>query len=289
MNQLAIFESENDWVNASQSLSSDEKLRRQSEASINTLAAVPQSFQLSGYCVVCEKSSSFAVHKDALLTSNDNRNDAINWRETLTCSGCKLNNRMRGSVHILNKLIPPSKGAYIYLTERVTPLYDVFRGQHSTQGSEYLAQANHPGQIIGEIQHEDIMNLSFSANTFDYTLSFDVLEHVPDHRLALTEIYRILKPGGKLLLSVPFSASSSKHTILAEQSPGGEITFFREPEYHGNPIDPENGALCYRYFGWSLLDDLQQAGYVGARAVHYWSRGFGNLGRDQFQFIAEKG
>ena len=32
---------------------------------------------------------------------------------------------------------------------------------------------------------------------------FDVLEHVPDDRRALEEAFRVLKPGGYLLLSTP--------------------------------------------------------------------------------------
>jgi len=34
-------------------------------------------------------------------------------------------------------------------------------------------------------------------------ISFTVLEHVPDQDLALEEMYRLLRPGGRLILSVP--------------------------------------------------------------------------------------
>jgi len=39
--------------------------------------------------------------------------------------------------------------------------------------------------------------------TADVVTSFTVLEHVPDERAALAEIHRVLKPGGRLILSVP--------------------------------------------------------------------------------------
>ena len=40
-------------------------------------------------------------------------------------------------------------------------------------------------------------------NTFDTVVSFQVIEHIPDDRLFLEEIYRVLKPGGKAVISTP--------------------------------------------------------------------------------------
>ncbi len=45
--------------------------------------------------------------------------------------------------------------------------------------------------------------LPFPDDWFDLVLSHEVLEHVQDHRLALEEIVRTLKPGGRLALFVP--------------------------------------------------------------------------------------
>lgn len=45
--------------------------------------------------------------------------------------------------------------------------------------------------------------LPFSANYFDLVLSHEVLEHVSDDRLAMSEIVRVLRPGGRLALFVP--------------------------------------------------------------------------------------
>ena len=42
-------------------------------------------------------------------------------------------------------------------------------------------------------------------NTYDAVILTQVLEHVPDPEAVLTEIFRILKPNGKLLLSVPLN------------------------------------------------------------------------------------
>jgi ubiquinone/menaquinone biosynthesis C-methylase UbiE len=49
----------------------------------------------------------------------------------------------------------------------------------------------------------DAMHLPFASETFDAIVSMDVLEHIPDDALTLQEFYRVLKPGGRILLTVP--------------------------------------------------------------------------------------
>jgi 2-polyprenyl-3-methyl-5-hydroxy-6-metoxy-1,4-benzoquinol methylase len=40
-------------------------------------------------------------------------------------------------------------------------------------------------------------------NSFDYAVTFQVIEHIKDDKKFVSEIHRVLKPGGKLLLSTP--------------------------------------------------------------------------------------
>ncbi len=70
--------------------------------------------------------------------------------------------------------------------------------------------------------------------------------------------------------------------------PNGEIRHLAEPEYHGNPVDPEAGALAFRYYGWDVLDQLAAAGFAAPAGLHYWSRELGYLGESQYVFVAEK-
>lgn len=56
-----------------------------------------------------------------------------------------------------------------------------------------------PPDIYGDAQ-----SLPVATASVDVVVLFEVLEHVPDHVRALTEIARVLRPGGRLFLSVPF-------------------------------------------------------------------------------------
>lgn len=54
--------------------------------------------------------------------------------------------------------------------------------------------------------HADICALPFPADRFDAILCSHVLEHIPDDRRALAELYRVLRPGGWAILQVPMQA-----------------------------------------------------------------------------------
>lgn len=50
----------------------------------------------------------------------------------------------------------------------------------------------------------DITSIPVPADSFDAVLCSEVLEHVPDPLAAVREFARVLKPGGTLILTVPF-------------------------------------------------------------------------------------
>lgn len=58
----------------------------------------------------------------------------------------------------------------------------------------------------------DVTRIPFPDASFDVILCNHVLEHVPDDRQAMTELFRVIRPGGWAVLQVPISAVL-EHTL----------------------------------------------------------------------------
>jgi len=76
-------------------------------------------------------------------------------------------------------------------------------------GSEKVAEGLHSkGWDTSRIDLvSDITDIPTPDSSFDVVLCSEVLEHVPDPTHALDEFARIVKPGGKLIITAPFSSN----------------------------------------------------------------------------------
>lgn len=75
----------------------------------------------------------------------------------------------------------------------------------------------------------DITCLPFKEGSFDMVLCSEVLEHIPDHRQAIRELLRVLKPNGPLVVSVPRRWPEALCWALSGQyrrSAGGHIRIY---------------------------------------------------------------
>jgi SAM-dependent methyltransferase len=67
---------------------------------------------------------------------------------------------------------------------------------------EYIEEKGE-GKIKGE--NADLMNLQYQDNTFDKVFCISTIEHVLDDFQAIKELSRVLKKGGKLILTTEFN------------------------------------------------------------------------------------
>jgi SAM-dependent methyltransferase len=96
----------------------------------------------------------------------------------------------------------------------------------------------------------DIQEMPFGNYEFDVVICNHVLEHVPNDRKAMGEIFRVLKPGGFAVLQVPidFSAEST-YEDPSITDPAEREKHFRQKDH-------------YRLYGRDYLTRLKEAGFT---------------------------
>jgi SAM-dependent methyltransferase len=83
-----------------------------------------------------------------------------------------------------------------------SPSRALYRKFKNTPGLEYYS-SDFSNEFIADHQF-DITSISMHENFFDIIICYHVLEHIADDRKAMAELYRVLKPAGKLFLQTPF-------------------------------------------------------------------------------------
>ncbi len=263
----------------------DAQSAKRAEA-VRAMSTAGNPIKTPGYCFPCRSLRVFSTPFDASAAAGA----TPNWREGLLCPVCHMNSRTRASAHLLASRLKADRSARIFLTEQTTPLYRwVSKHYPHVIGSEYLRDGTPRGSTDDRgIRHEDLTQLSLADASVDFIVSLEVFEHIPDYRAALAECARTLRPAGAMLFTVPFTRRAN-HSIRAVMNDDGTIDHILPPEYHGDPLDPA-GCLCFRHFGWEILDDLRSAGFRQAEAVVVWSKRFGYTedSPEMIQFVALK-
>jgi len=75
----------------------------------------------------------------------------------------------------------------------------ILRGFGAAEIINYDIESEIPGAIIGSLE-----DIPFDDNSFDSIFCNAVLEHVPNVHIVMSELGRVLKPGGHLVAGVPF-------------------------------------------------------------------------------------
>ncbi|MGO9882380.1 MAG: class I SAM-dependent methyltransferase [Solirubrobacteraceae bacterium] len=75
----------------------------------------------------------------------------------------------------------------------------------SIQGAEISSDAIKfcAARGIHDVTQAPIERMPFEDGSFDLILATDVIEHLADDRVALTELHRVAAPGARLLVTVP--------------------------------------------------------------------------------------
>ncbi|MEO6595690.1 MAG: methyltransferase domain-containing protein [Planctomycetota bacterium] len=183
----------------------------------------------------------------------------------------------------------PRAGGGIYVPEQKSKMFACLQqrfGPGNVTGSEYVSPSATSGAIVHGVRHEDVQALSLASESTGCYISADVLEHVPDFRAALREAYRILRPGGCFVFTIPFF-SNAERTVVRASGHGDTLEHHLPAQYHINPF-AAGGSLVYSDFGWDILDEVRHAGFSTVVVGVAWSSIYGYLGLPLQFFRAEK-
>jgi len=68
---------------------------------------------------------------------------------------------------------------------------------------------------VGEVVEASLTELPFAADSFDLAVCLDVIEHIEEDRVALSELRRVVRPTGALLVTVPaYQWLWSEHDLI---------------------------------------------------------------------------
>ena len=117
-------------------------------------------------------------------------------------------------------------------------------------------------------------SLPFPSDCFATVVSNSVIEHIPDLEATLAEMYRTLRPGGTLLLTVPTDRleqnfliprllrAAGLHTLAQKY-----VQWFRRKQVHYHLLSPEQWVEALRRAGFQVAEYRR---YMSAQATQYF-------------------
>lgn len=218
------------------------------------------------------------------------------FRNSMICFHCGSSARNRHVAQVVIENAPGKSGSET-CASALAPLQTFKMLNTDPDGSmarnlgaseRYVCSGYYPGVEPGKemrpnVYCQDISQLTFADCSFDIVVTEDVLEHVRKSDEAFAEIYRVLKPGGYHVFTVPFFFH--KKTLHRVKSIGDEDQHILPPEYHYDSLRGE--ILSYRTFGFDLFESLYLVGFT--TEVHFSSFFDRRLGiYDSFVFSSRK-
>jgi SAM-dependent methyltransferase len=123
------------------------------------------------------------------------------------------------------------QGATVYALDWAQ---DEVAGTRATFGA-MIEAGEIPASTFGGALRGDARRLPFADGTFDAVVTSEVLEHIQDDVTAISELHRVLKPGGTLGVTVPTWWPEKINWMLSDEyhapkSPGGHVRIYSATE-----------------------------------------------------------
>jgi SAM-dependent methyltransferase len=169
------------------------------------------------------------------------------YGEHVYCPYCLSTSRERLMIALFSTQIPVAGKHILHLSPE--PHVFTFLKQQAIVTSTDITPGFYQ-KIDANIQYADATGLPFLANAFDLVIGNHIMEHIPNDRLAMQELYRVLQPGGIAVLQVPFSESIT--TTLEDPN-------IRDPEQQSARFGQKDHVRIYCLSDY--MNRLREAGF----------------------------
>lgn len=178
---------------------------------LNTSAFVFKKHQKNVVCPCCYWSGS------AFITTCNSKRVNLNSN----CPNCDSRSRHRGlSTLLVQSLENNNLDLLFFAPENILlkTLNEHLDKINIKTTDYYSTDVNFP--------NEDIQNLSFENETFDYILCNHVIEHVPNDDKAFAELSRILKNNGKAVITIPGDYNANATDVFEKTDSNGHFRHY---------------------------------------------------------------
>lgn len=128
----------------------------------------------------------------------------------------------------------------------VSPKYSLSRRFVTMPNLDYVGvdRNNRPNTSI----KLDLSVTPIRSDTFDAIICIHVLEHIQEDRKAIRELFRVLKPGGWAIISVPIRLDQKTIEDPTITTPEERERAFGEKQH-------------FRFYGYDLIERLEECGF----------------------------
>ena len=185
---------------------------------------------------------------------NPNEVDYINKQQGFSCSSCKSNLRSMTLAKALlranNSNLTLNKFVQLRSSKNVKVL------EVNEAGNLHHTLSQFKNYVFAEYPEVDLHQLPYDDESFDLVVHSDTLEHVTDPVVAMHQILRVLRKGGKTVFTTP---------IIVDRTTRARSGMAKS--FHGAPGIIDSGMLVTYEYGSDFWKYLAKVGFSDIRII----------------------